>query len=289
MRTTLSFIFITLLLSGCTEIEWSERVPLGERQRFFSRYESSINNIPWPTKVKDDTALTGPAGDFEYYEMHKDEAQTAMERVEMCNLKESQLAKMSTPNLIKTCYAYPYLLDIFLTNNEYYSALFIVSEQFNGFQELMCRKSAPAELIRDYRERRYADGWFRLSAWTFILFTAVDYGVFSADEVKELAAAIEEKIVDAYTSFEDLTGRWYSPLRQPYLLGAFLAYHHDERLTPEEVSVLETFINPPTIMNSAWIPGTPKRVNPETRAIETDLEAINTAIEIIIRSMERLK
>lgn len=76
---------------------------------------------------------------------------TKKEKIDVCQIPDQKLAKMSTDTLIKTCFSYPLLPDIFFYNNlkaGFESKL----STFNGFKELILRKDVGTSLLKFYKK-----------------------------------------------------------------------------------------------------------------------------------------
>ncbi|MEW6557837.1 MAG: hypothetical protein AB1349_10865 [Elusimicrobiota bacterium] len=76
--------------------------------------------------------------------------------VKACQIPEDILKKMSTEGLIETCLRYPFLPDMFLSNNIQKGFESIVLT-FNGLQELLRREDASTKLLAKYRQIRKLD------------------------------------------------------------------------------------------------------------------------------------
>ena len=76
---------------------------------------------------------------------------TKKDKIDVCQIPDQKLAKMSTDTLIKTCFSYPLLPDIFFYDNlkeGFESKL----STFNGFKELLLRKDVGTSLIKFYKK-----------------------------------------------------------------------------------------------------------------------------------------
>jgi hypothetical protein len=76
---------------------------------------------------------------------------TKKEKIDVCQIPDQKLAKMSTDTLIKTCFSHPLLPDIFFYDNlkvGFESKL----STFNGFKELLLRKDVGTSLIKFYKK-----------------------------------------------------------------------------------------------------------------------------------------
>ena len=193
----------------------------------------------WPSTVVDDSRLTGEAGDYSYWQEHKNEAQTIEELMAMCDIPEDKLQTMSTANLARTCYNHPYAF-VYTAQNVIYQGFFFMT-QANSYRELMQRKTGALELLNLYCEQEYTTIGFGLNALSLFLMTAVDYNALNQEQLARLSAEIFNKI-DNIIDVEGSTPVFYSNLRFPYLLGAFVAYHYDASLSDDDVTLLKNFI-----------------------------------------------
>ena len=188
------------------------------RSQLISPYIDMIGYKPWSAQLKEDAALTGEGGDFQYWWEHRGEVDDNVSREAMCTLPQEQLAKMSTRNLVNTCFIYPYGSMLGLQNNPFLAVLQHMN-RFNGLVELQTRKSAPAELIRLFKECKYPkDGngsvipiystdylsdkhmLMGLPYLMILLETAVDCDRFSSNQIRELAGATLTKIDEIYSN-----------------------------------------------------------------------------------------
>lgn len=296
-------------LSSCAMSEFSQDAvstfsvadrSTGERAQLMKDYEKRLEYEFWPAKVRNDEDLTGDGYNYNYWWTHRSDARSGAELEEMCAIPEAQLARMSTRNLVLTCYVYPYLTSSWAHNDPRFGLMHHLAS-FNGLQELQQRKSAPGELIRLYKELTVAKETvefrvpldyteylepshriFGIPALTMILESAVDYGCFSKAQVKELAAAILEKIGQA-NKLPEGTRSW-NTVSYPYVLGAMLAYHHDNSLTDEQVQMMVRFIG----VGSSF-PGTPMEYNEASGKYYASEETIQRYRDVIMASLDRLR
>ena len=179
------------------------------------------------------------AGDFTYWQEHKNEAQTIEELMAMCDIPSDKLYAMSTRNLARTCYNHPYTF-VYTAQNVIYQGFFFMT-QANCYRELMQRKSGAQELLNLYCELEYTTIGFQLNALSLFLMTAVDYNALNQEQLARLSAEIFNKI-DNIIDVEGSTPVFSENLRFTYLLGAFMAYHYDASLSDEEVTLLRGLI-----------------------------------------------
>ena len=198
----------------------------------------------WPTPSIDDSNLQGEGYTFDYWREHKDEAQTGDELMAMCNVPNDLLKNMSTPNLAWTCFNHPYNTDWIAFNN-YYEGILSVMTRFNGYGELMKRKSGAEAVIDLFVQLGYnEEGKINVNepsmiAWTLVLCTANDYLAFNQEQVSRLAKEVLYKeFIANVTSSANL----YLSHKSYCLLGAFMAYHYDEELPEEQRILLASFI-----------------------------------------------
>ena len=229
----------------------------------------------WPSRVVDDSGLTGEAGDYSYWHEHRNEAQTTEELMAMCDIPEDKLHAMSTANLARTCYNHPYAF-VYTAQNVVYQGFFFMT-QANCYRELMQRKTGAAELVNLYCGLEYTanSSDFALNALTLFLMTAVDYNALNQEQLSRLSTEIFNKI-DNIVKTDGETPNYSEKLRFPYLLGAFIAYHYDAMLKDDEVNRLEDFIT---------VTGLPSyRVNGKIITVED----VSRATLIISQSLERI-
>ncbi|MBR5087019.1 MAG: hypothetical protein IKX31_08445 [Muribaculaceae bacterium] len=230
----------------------------------------------WPSRVVDDSGLTGEAGDYSYWQEHKNEAQTTEELMAMCDIPEDKLQAMSTRNLAHTCYRHPYAF-VYTAQNVVYQGFFFMTRA-NCYRELMQRKTGAAELVNLYCDLEYSENSpdFELNALTLFLMTAVDYNALNKEQLTRLSTEIFNKIDNIVAPHGDNLN-FYEKLRFPYLLGAFMAYHYDATLSEDEVNRLKDFI---TVTGLASY-----RVNGKIITAED----VSHATLIISQSLERME
>lgn len=198
----------------------------------------------WPTPTIDDSDLQGEGYTFDYWKEHKDEARTGDELMAMCNVPEELLKNMSTPNLAWTCFNHPYNTDWEAFDN-YYEGIISVMKSFNGYGELMKRKSA-AEAVLDVfvqlgynEEGKVSVNEPSMIAWTLVLCTATDYKAFNLKQVTKLA---KEVLYKDFIADKTSSANLYLSHKSYCLLGAFMAYHYDGALPDEQRVLLASFI-----------------------------------------------
>ena len=197
----------------------------------------------WPTPTIDDSNLTGEYYAYIYWHEHKAEAQTGDELLAMCNVPEDLLKNMSTPNLAKTCFKHPYNF-IWTTYNNAYDGILSVMNRFNGYEELMKRRSGAEAALNLFTQLGYHQGTTMVSetdmiSWTLVMCTAADYSAFNQEQVSRLAQDVLNKDrIALQTSYPDLHLSHYSYC----LLGAFIVYHYDDTLPEEQLVLLGNFI-----------------------------------------------
>ena len=284
------------LFSSSDQIETRARQQT--RDQLLKRYETVFQHEFWPSVIKDDENLSGEGGNYQYWWNHRSQAKSGEELELLCAIPKDKLSGMSTRNLVLTCYIYPYL-GTFWAHNDPRTGLFGQMARFNGLLELQLRKNAPAELIKlykeikdtgstgqttvlDYKDYAKMNTIFGLPSLTMILESAVDYGCISKAQVKELAAAILEKI-DQADKLPEGTRSW-STASYPYVLGAMLAYHHDSSLTDEQVQMMVRFIG----VGSSF-PGTPMEYNEASGKYYASEETIQRYRDVILASLDRLR
>ena len=171
----------------------------------------------WPTPTIDDSDLQGEYYAYVYWHEHKSEAQTGDELMTMCNVPDDLLRNMSTTNLAWTCFKHPYN-NIWLTYNNAYEGILSVMTRFNGYAELMKRRSGVEATLDLFTQLGYHQGTLMVSetdmvSWTLVMCTAADYSP------------------NLYLSHYFYT-----------LLGAFIVFHYDDTLPDEQRVLIANFI-----------------------------------------------
>lgn len=275
------------------------------RSQLVSPYIDMIGYKPWSAQLKEDAALTGEGGDFQYWWEHRGEVDDNVSREAMCTLPQEQLAKMSTRNLVNTCFIYPYGSMLGLQNNPFLAVLQHMN-RFNGLVELQTRKSAPAELIRLFKECKYPkDGTgsvipiystdylsdkhmlVGLPYLMILLETAVDCDRFSSNQIRELAGATLTKIDDIYSN-ESYS---YFTKKYPLILGALIVYHCDGNLKTGELDMIKQFLgiqesNSVFYMNG--LTGYPSEIDPATGQLHCTEEMVARHAALIRTRLELL-
>lgn len=312
MRKTSALLALGLclfLLGACAKpVRDGEEEGVAAARQWISRYQEQFTCRFWPEATVDDATLTGPGWNFTEAWENRAESQQSADWRATFNVFSAELAAMSTRNLARTCYIYPYNFDYLATEDDYLGVLAVISN-FNGWQELMRRKSAPEELLLLFEELRhpvvpgdyhtpldyteYLDDYHNYMGIEFlslVIATAVDCHKFSRGQAARLAAEVERKLSDLAGDSElySYTGH----LRQEYLLGAFLACHYDDGLSGTDRQVLSNYLDPYSLTEEYGIvyrPGIPIRLDPASGLWYEDAEAINKAMAIISSSLNRLK
>lgn len=76
---------------------------------------------------------------------------TGKQMLEVCQIPENILEKITTKALVETCMNYPLFGDFIYTNNEFEGINWIINN-FNGLKELRKRNNGTSELIRIYEK-----------------------------------------------------------------------------------------------------------------------------------------
>lgn len=229
----------------------------------FAEYEDKwLGYEPWEM-TKSAEGLSGEGGSFVYWWDHRTEAKTSDELHAMCDIPEEKLLAMSTANLVRTCYIYPYNADIaayFSPGVSFLDGIHYIMDNFNGYRELHLRKDAPQEMLSLYKEVWYSD-WdgksteiiidsrdYRkqssicngIASLSLIAASAVDNNRFTPEQIAELSEGVIRKI-DEILSDESGTYSFFTAFF-PYLLGAVISYHYDSTLTQEQLDTLDEFV-----------------------------------------------
>jgi hypothetical protein len=228
-------MMVTLGLTACsngddemlpTDIDNNQELPLFD-------YDQTNDFAFWPTPTIDDSELQWPGYDFAYWQQHKTEAESIEEMMAMCNIPKDMLKVMSTRNLALTCFNYPYNPKFSAYNDQYKGFQGTISH-FNGYAELMKRKSGLQATLDLYAELgQYSSSFGYYQAWTFFVCSAVDHKVLSDEQVARLARVVSSRFND---------GTKDSNLAFTYLLGGFIAYHYDTTLPDEQLYLLKVYL-----------------------------------------------
>ncbi len=251
MKTKMLFMAMMALmaLTACTTGEPDMEPPI-------IQMDPSVPVLPvgdfrmWPTPTIDDSNLQGEYYAYVYWHEHKGEAQTGDELIAMCNVPDNILRNMSTPNLVRTCFKHPYLNTWKAYNNAYDGILSIMT-RFNGYAELMKRRSGVEEALIFYSQLGYHLGTTMVSetdmiSWTLVICTAADYSAFNQEQVSRLAQDVREKDrIALMTSSPNLYQSHYFYI----LLGAFIVYHYDDTLPDEQRVLLANYIRYCCVLN----------------------------------------
>ena len=233
-----------------------------QRGKLFSDYEDKyLEYTPWE-RTKSGEGLSGNGASFQYWNDHKIEATTYNELWSMCEIPAAELQNMSTRNLVRSCYIYPYNSDLLAywdVNLSFLDGIHHIMSHFNGYRELYLRKDSPKEMLDLFKEVKYSD-WdgesfyvvlesneYRkqnsvgggISSFSMVLASAVDNKCFSETQIAELSKSVIKKIDEVKKDSETYSGM---TAFFPYLLGAVLSYHYDNTLSEEKVHELEGFI-----------------------------------------------
>ena len=204
----------------------------------------------WPTPTIDDSELQGEYYAYVYWHEHKAEAQTGDERIAMCNVPDDILNNMSTPNLARTCFKHPYN-NIWQTYNNAYEGILSIMTRFNGYAELMKRRSGAEAALNLFTQIGYYQGSTMVSetnmiSWTLVMCTAADYSAFNQEQVSRLAQDVRNKDrIAQQTSSPNLYLSHYFYT----LLGAFIVYHYDNTIPDEQRVLIANFIRYYSVIN----------------------------------------
>lgn len=197
----------------------------------------------WPTPTIDDSDLQGEYYAYVYWHEHKAEAQTGDELIAMCNVPDDILNNMSTPNLARTCFKHPYN-NIWQTYNNAYEGILSIMTRFNGYAELMKRRSGAEAALNLFTQIGYYQGSTMVSetnmiSWTLVMCTAADYSAFNQEQVYRLAQDVlkKDRIARQITSQNLYLSRHFY-----CMLGAFIVYHYDNTIPDEQRVLIANFI-----------------------------------------------
>ena len=315
MKKVFSFALCMVVLMGCTkplkpvdeETEEPQEVATG--QTLFSRYQEQFSFQLWPEAEVEDASLAGPGWSFSAaYENLAEKQRNNPDWRTTFDIPSAELSMMSTRNLMRTCYIYPYNLDWLAYDDDYLGVLVVIS-RFNGWRELMRRKQAPEELLQLFKEVKHPDdpggnttplnyteylnshhNYYGIEFLALVISTAVDYHKFTRAQAAQLAGEVKKKLSEMLdnTDYYSYVGH----LRMDFLLGSFLACRYDDGLSVEDRQILSDYMDPYSlaekygIMHSA---GLPIKQDPATGYWVVDDDAIAKAMSIIIDSLDRLK
>lgn len=276
---------------------------------FFSRYQEQFSFSLWPEVVVEDASLVGAGWNFSAaFENLAAKQRNNPDWRTTFDIPSAELSAMSTRNLMRTCYIYPYNLDWQAFDDDYLGVLTVIS-RFNGWQELMHRKQAPEELLHLFEEVEHPDepgsftqpmnyteylnshhNYFGIEFLALVISTAVDYHKFSRTQAARLAREVEKKLSEMLDNTDNYS--YVGHLRIDYLLGAFLACRYDDGLSAEDRQFLSDYLNPYSLAEQFGIihtAGIPIKQDPATGYWLVDEDAIAKAMSIIIDSLDRLK
>jgi hypothetical protein len=258
---TLIFSVAAIACAVSCEPEENKETPSG-LEALFTDFEKNWLEYPaWEMK-KSGEGLSGEGCTFYYWWEHRFEAKSASELYAMCQIDNRLLSAMSTQNLVRCCYIYPFNWEIITYDSPYASSLdgiHYVMNHFNGYRELHNRKDAPVEMLRLYKEVKYSDRGdsfvvvleskeYRkqgsigggISSFSLVMASAVDNECFTSAQIVELSKSVLDKI-DEITL--DKTGTYsFHTAFYPYLLGAVISFHYDSELSGSQSSILKDFI-----------------------------------------------
>lgn len=204
----------------------------------------------WPTPTIDDSDLQGEYYAYVYWHEHKAEAQTGDELIAMCNVPDDILNNMSTPNLARTCFKHPYN-NIWQTYNNAYEGILSIMTRFNGYAELMKRRSGAEAALNLFTQIGYYQGSTMVSetnmiSWTLVMCTAADYSAFNQEQVYRLAQDVlkKDRIARQTTSQNLYLSRHFY-----CMLGAFIVYHYDNTIPDEQRVLIANFIRYYSVIN----------------------------------------
>lgn len=262
----------------------------------FDNFTNQLDYIPWPETTINDGNLYGDGFSFDYWLEHY--LGTGFQ-TEFAEVPQEILDVMSTRNLALTCFVYPYNLMLFASDNIYFGQLFVM--RANCYQEIMRRSSGVSELLNLYCELEYTkypnvDGFVHIVSYndylklsrenrlaltplTLTLMSAVDYNKLTKQQIKVLSADICDKIEEIRIINEEADEELYDyafGYRFPYLLGAMIAFHKDDKLTPEDLWLLHEYMGWQGLPNAAG-----------DRIFNSD--DLFNATKVIVQSLQRLQ
>ncbi len=261
-RTLVLIFSITAIACAVScEPEENKETPSGHEALFTDFEKKWLDYPPWEMK-KSGEGLSGEGCTFYYWWEHRTEAKSASELYAMCEIDSDLLSAMSTQNLVRSCYIYPYNCNV----SAYYSpflsfmdGIHYVMSIFNGYRELHNRKDAPKEMLRLYQEVKYSDGDSLIAildskeyrrqkssivggipSMSLVLASAVDNKCLTAAQIVELSKSVLDKIDELSLA---PTGKYgFHTAFYPYLLGAVISFHYDGELSESQTSILKKFI-----------------------------------------------
>ena len=242
IKKLMTLLLALLALTGCGDNK-DEPTPITE-------IDPKMPVLPvedfqmWPTPTIDDSNLQGEGYTFDYWQQHKDEAQTGEELLAMCNVPDDLLNNMSTANLAWTCFNHPYNASWSAYNNPYEGMIGLI-KSFNGYNELMRRATGRDAAINLYAQLGYKEeGKITVSessmiAWTLVLCSAADYRAFNQEQAARLA---QDLLYKDFIAEVTSSANFYLSHKAYWLLGAFLAFHYDETLPEEQRIMLANYV-----------------------------------------------
>lgn len=244
MKTTTIITALVLAMLGLTACTTEESEPFPLDTVFPYDFRAPILPVVgfnmWPSPTIDDSELKGEYYIYLYWREHKDETENEEELMAMCNVPEDVLKNMSTPNLVRTCFKHPYN-GLWKSHDNAYEGILSVITRFNGYEELMKRRSGTEAALYYFTQLGYYWGQTIVSetemiSWTLVLCTAADYMAFNNEQIPRLAKEVLSKKKSAQQMGLSLSLNFYC------LLGAFISYHYDEMLPEEQRILLANFI-----------------------------------------------
>lgn len=184
------------------------------------------------------------------------------QRLEMLQIPSEKLLEMPTSELLDVCLDFPYLIDVFLSD-DYQLGFDCLKKEFNGYNELLQRddllntiiiksRTLASEIeeiqIRDLSER----GYFSFKWFVLEMIAAQD------DLIREKNSSYIKQLIDISIDNLTLKGMYpdiFSDLNSipTYLLFAKTIKYSDIRIDNETSERLEHFINSPSFLDSATI------------------------------------
>lgn len=261
---TLVFILsiIAIAYAVSCEPKQDKDTPLVDNSLFTDFEKKWLDYPPWEMK-KGGEGLSGEGCTFYYWWEHRIEAKSASELYAMCEIDSDLLSAMSTQNLVRSCYIYPYNGNVIAYSSatlSFLDGIHYVMSIFNGYRELHNRKDAPKEMLRLYKEVKYSDGGdtfvvildskeYRkqtnsiiggIPSMSLVLASAVDNECFTSAQIVELSKSALDKIDELSLA---PTGKYsFHTAFFPYLLGAVISFHYDSELSENQTSILKKFI-----------------------------------------------
>jgi len=190
--------------------------------------------------------------------------ETIKERIDALQIPNIVLSNISTEGLLETCLSFPYLTDIFFSDNTQLGFVALMNE-FNGFQEFFKRKDFTNALLEKYRnlivdiKSLQSNGSVNKGLFSFRHFV-LEFMMAQDDFIKKLDFEQDQKLISLsieYKKIKQLNPDIYSNLNDlpTYLLYAKKMINDSsfEIKNADLKKDLQNFIKEPRFLNQSVI------------------------------------